>query len=285
MKKTSAVTVARQSKRRARELLDRGNNRLFLILAITLWIATAGAVYMLGGALVYAADESIFTAEPSMLAVGLTLLSYALMLVLALAVLVPMAGGVVLLARYVYEGRELEAADLFAAFGSPKQYFSCMRLGLYGLGYPVLIIAAAVLGVLVAPSVAAQAVTEAIAPIAGEQSAMYVLSYVAFAGMLAIGVGLTFLVFYLCRTAHLKTALMARGLNLRKARACTAKLLAKSDCGSLLYHFSFAGHVVLAILTVGAAAVAHGIPLALLSHQFACDCLKNAGMTKSEINK
>ncbi len=285
MKKTSAVTVARQSKRQARELLDRGNNRLFLILAITLWIATAGAVYMLGGALVYAADESIFTAEPGMLAVGLTLLSYVLMLILALLLLVPMAGGVVLLARYVYEGRELEAADLFAAFGSPKQYFLCMRLGLYGLGYPVLIIAAAVLGVLVAPSVAAQAVTEAIAPIAGEQSAMYVLSYVAFAGMLAIGVGLTFLVFYLCRTAHLKTALMARGLDLRKARACTAKLLARSDCGSLIYHFSFAGHVVLAILTVGAAAVAHGIPLALLSHQFACDCLKNAGITKSEINK
>ena len=141
MKKASAVTVARQSKSRARELLDRGNNRLWLIVAITLWIATAGTVYMLGGGLVYAADESILTAEPSMLAVGLSLLSYALMLVLALVLLVPMAGSVVLLARYVYEGRELEAVDLFAAFGSLKQYFLCMRLGLYSLGYPVLIIA------------------------------------------------------------------------------------------------------------------------------------------------
>jgi hypothetical protein len=274
VKKASAVTVARQSKQRARELLDRGNNRLWLIIAITLWIATAGTVYMLGGGLVYAADESILTAEPSMLAVGLSLLSYALMLVLALALLVPMAGSVVLLARYVYEGRELEAVDLFAAFGSLKQYFLCMRLGLYSLGYPVLIIAAAVLGVLVAPSVIAQAVTDAIAPIAGEQSAMYVLSYVAFAGMLVIGVGLTFLVFYLCRTAYLKTALMARGMSLRRAKAYTATLLAKSECGSLIYHFSFAGHVALAILTFGAAAVAHGIPFALLSHQFACDCLK-----------
>ena len=208
MRKASAVTIARQSKQRARDLLDRGNNRLWLIIAITLWIATAGTVYMLGGGLVYAADESILTAEPSMLAVGLSLLSYALMLVLALVLLVPMAGSVVLLARYVYEGRELKAVDLFAAFGSLKQYFLCMRLGLYALGYPVLIIAAAVLGVLVAPSVIAQAVTDAIAPIAGEQSAMYVLSYVAFAGMLVIGVGLIFLMNYFVkkREAELSTA-------------------------------------------------------------------------------
>ncbi len=268
---SAAMEMTRQSKRRARGLLEQGSNRIWLILAISLWIVSAGAIYLTGAGLIYAADDSVFTGEPSMLAVGLTLLSYALMLVLAIALLLPMAGGVMLLARYVYEGREIQAADLFAAFGSPLQYLRCMRLGLRGLACPVLTVVAAVLGCLTLPSTVAWAVTAAIETVAGEESAMYVLSWLAYAGTLLTGMALTLLILFLYRNAHLTSAYMARGMGWREARRCTKELLAENGCGSVYYRLSFVGHVALAVVTVGVSAVAYSIPLALLSNQFACD--------------
>ena len=269
-----AVEMTRQSKRRAKALLDKENNRIWLALAICMWIASAGAVYMLGGALVYAADESIFTAEPSVLAVGLMLLSYALMLVLALLVLVPMAGGVVLLAWYVYEGRGLEAADLLVAFDSPKRYLHCMRLGFRGLACPVLTVAAFVLGCIAVPSAVAQAVTQTIEAYPGQENAMYVLSWLAYAGAALIGIAAVVLILFLFRNAHLTSAYMARGMGRREAKNATKELLANSGCGSVYYRLSFVGHIILAVPTVGVSAVVCSIPLALLGNQFACDFQK-----------
>lgn len=266
VRKLSAVTVTRQCKSRARELLDAGHNRLWLSLAICLWIVTAGAVYLLGGGLLYAADASIFTDQPSTLAMGLVLLSYALMLLLALVLLVPMAGGIWLLARYVYEGKTLVAADLLAAFDSPKQYLHCMGVGLHGLACPLMIVAVAALGCIAAPSAAAQATSE--------MGAIYVLSWLAGTGAFLLGIALTLLMLCICRAAHLTSAYLARGMRWHEAKFRTKELLVKRGNGSLYYLLSFAGHVALAVVTVGVSAVVDGIPHALLCHQFACDHLK-----------
>lgn len=273
----AAVRATRQSKRQARELLDAGHNRLWLSLSICLWIVTAGAVYLLGAGLVYAADDSIFTDQPSLPAVGITLISYALMLLLAFFLLVPMAGGVMLLARYVYQGRLLEAADLLAAFDSPKQYFGCMKLGMYGLAHPLMTVAVALLGCIAAPA----AMSEWMHDI----GATSVLSWFSCAGVLVIGAALTFIMVVVCRTAPLKGALMARGMTWRAARAYTKDLLAKSPQGSLYYNLSFSGHVALAVVTVGVSAVIDGIGYALLSHQFSCEPLKTQEKLNEEIDK
>ncbi len=261
------IKATRQSKRQARELLDTGNNRLWMILSICLWILTAGAIYLVCSGLVYAADDSVFTEQPSTIAMGLLLLSYGLMLLLALLLLVPMAGGIMLLGRYVYEGRKLETADLFTTFDTPSQYFICMRLGLYGLAHPVLAVAVAVLGCVAAPA--------ALAELMMQMGATTVLSWVACTGVFATGLALTGLMLFICRTAHLTGAFMARGMRWRKARARTKELLARSGCGSLYYRLSFAGHAALAVATVGVSAVAYSIPLILLSNQFACDAHKS----------
>lgn len=256
-------TLTRQSKKRARELLDTGHNRLWLIFSICLWILSAGAIYLLCAGLVYAADDSIFTDQPSMLAMGLTMLAYGLMLLFVLILLVPMAGGTVLLARHVYEGRALETADLFVAFDSPGRYFRCMLIGVYGLAHPLLTVAIALLGCVAVPTVLYDAMMES--------GAISVLSGLASAGAFLIGVALVLLMLFTCRTAHLTCALMARDLTWREARKRTREILAKHRRTWLGYRLGFAGHLALAVATVGVSAVIDGIPHMLLCHQYACD--------------
>ena len=261
-----AIVTTRLCKKQARALLDAGNNRLWLSLAIVLWIASAGAIYMLGAGLTYAADSSIFTDQPSELAITLSLLSYVLMIVLALALLVPMAGGIMLLARYVYEGKRLEAGDLLAAFDSPKQYLRCMGLGLYGLMQPVMTVAVALLGCVTAPSTLSQMMRDA--------GARSVLVWLACAGVFALGTALTLTEIAVCRAAFLKGVFLARGKTWREATVRTKEILAKNGAFAFYYRWSFVGHVVLGVLTVGVSAVVDGIGHALLCHQFACDAFE-----------
>ncbi|MBQ2256108.1 MAG: hypothetical protein II330_04545, partial [Clostridia bacterium] len=74
--------LRKESKRQARLLMDEQGNRLSLVLAVCIWVATAGAIFLFCGALPYAADESVFTDQPSAFAMGLVLASYALMTLL-----------------------------------------------------------------------------------------------------------------------------------------------------------------------------------------------------------
>ena len=126
--------LIKDCKRRARVLLDTDHNRLWLILALGLWLATAGFTYMLGGALVYAANDSVFTEQPSVLATVLLIASYTLMLLLAFLLLVPMSGGVIHVSEQIYKGERVQGRDLFYAFGSFGRYVRCMRAGLRSLG-------------------------------------------------------------------------------------------------------------------------------------------------------
>ena len=264
-----AIAVVRCSKRRARELLDAGNNRLWLILSAVLWLATAGAIYLLGAGIAYAADASIFTEQPSELATTLALVSYGVMLLLAIFILVPMTGGVMLLASYIYERRMLEAADLLAAFATPRQYLRCMGLGAYGLLYPVLLVTSALLGCVAAPS--------AIAQIMREMSATSVLTWLACAGIFLAGAVLVLVVAITFRSTFVKSAFLARGMSWREACLRTRELRIRNGWFAFYYRMSFVGHVALGVLTIGVSAMIDGIGHALLSHQFACDAFETQG--------
>lgn len=261
-----AIRTAKQSKMQARALLDTGNNRMWLSLSVVLWLITAGAIYMLCAGLVYAADESIFTDQPSALAVGLTVLSYALMALSAFALLLPMTGGMMLLARRIYEGKVPEVRDLFAAFDSPKRYLCCLGLGFYGLLRPVLTLLILLLGCVAAPSVTAQIMRDA--------GAISVLIWLACAGVLALGVAAALAVMIAFRATCLKAALLSRGMPWHEACLRVREMLAKNRAFPFYYRLSFAGHAALCVLTIGVSAVIDGIGHALLCHQYACDAFE-----------
>lgn len=263
----AAVRVVRQSKKQARGLLDTGSNRLWLALSVVLWIVTAGAIYMLGAGLLYAADGSIFTDQPSALAVGMTVLSYALMLLLAILLLLPMTGGVLLLARYIYEGKRLEAGDMLAAFGSVRQYARCMGIGAYSLLQPVLIAAILLLGCIAVPSAIAQALRDA--------GARIVLVWLACSGVILVCAVLALAVMIAFRAAFLKSAFLARGASWHEACLRTGEILSKNGSFAFYYRLSFLGHVALCVLTVGASGVIDGVGHALLCNQYACDAFES----------
>lgn len=246
-------------------LLDTGGNRLWLALAICLWIATAGLIYLCCGGLVYAADESVFTDQPSVLATVLALISYALMLLLTLLVLVPMAGGVMLVAERIYLERPVRGADLFLTFSSFSCYVHCFKLGFYSLLWPILLIVTVVLsGVVAADALYTQVM---------EMSASYVLSELAAAAMLLPAAALGFLVLYICRGACVMGILMMRGMKRKEAKARMRQLCGNGGCALLYYRMSFLGWTALSVLTVGAWAVIDMLPYMLLSNQFLCDAL------------
>ena len=262
----AAIEITRQSKKRARALLDAGSNRLWLSLSAVLWMATAGAIYMLGAGLAYAADGSIFTDQPSELAITLSLLSYVLMAVLAIVFLLPMTGGVMQLARLIFEGKRLQAGDLLLAFDSPRQYFRCMGLGLYGLLYPVLTLAVALLGCVAAPSI--------LSGIMRDAGAISVLIWLACAGVAVPGGIAALAVAVAFRSACLRGAFLSRGMPWHEARLRTREIVAKNGLFPFYYRASLLGHVALSVLTIGVSAVVDGIGHALLSHQFACDAFE-----------
>lgn len=253
-------------KRQARALLDMGNNRLWLIFALGLWLATAGFIYMLGGALVYAADDSVFTEQPSALATVLLIASYALMLVLTLLLLVPMSGGVIHLSQLIYEGRRTEGRDLFYAFGSFGQYVRCMRAGLRSLGFPIFSLAS----ILIASLALASSVGQLIA----DQTAIYVLADFAFLGIILAGIALCFLVLFLFRGAFVAGVLIMRGLSRKEIKA-QKKEICRGRGGALLgYHLGFFGWAALGVATVFVSTVVDTVPYLLLCNQMLCDALK-----------
>ncbi len=263
----SLSPVIKDCKRRARVLLDMDHNRLWLIFAIGLWLATAGFIYMLGGALVYAADDSVFTEQPSVLATVMLIASYALMLVLAFLLLMPMSGGVIHVSQRICEGQRVEGRDLFYAFGSVKQYLRCTRAGLRSLGFPIFSLAL----VLIASIVLASSVGQVIA----DQTAIYVLADLAFLGIILAGIVLCFFALFLFRRAFVAGVLIMRGLP-RKEVKKQMKEICRGRGGALLgYHLSFFGWALLAVATVLVSAVVDTVPYLLLCNQMLCSALKS----------
>lgn len=262
----SLTSVVKDCKRRARALLDADHNRLWLIFAVGLWLATAGFIYMLGGALVYAADDSVFTEQPSVLATVLLIASYALMLLLAFLLLVPMSGGVIHVSQRIYEGQRTEGRDLFYAFGSFGQYVRCMRAGLRSLGFPIFSLAS----ILIASLALASSVGQLIA----DQTTIYVLADFVFLGIVLAGIALCFLVLFLLRGAFVAGVLIMRGLP-RKEVKKQKKEICRGRVGSLIgYHLSFFGWAALGVATVLVSAVVDTVPYLLLCNQMLCDALK-----------
>lgn len=257
--------MTRECKQKARELLNTGNNRLWLILSISLWIATAGMIYLLGGSLIYAGDASVMTDSPSELSMVLVVAAYALMLVLFVTVLVPMAGGVWLVAGRIYEHQEICGADLFAAFDSGKRYLLCLRLGVLSLLRPLLPLAVTVLTGLVASSLLLEQLQAL--------EATFVLVALSYAGMLIAAPALGFAVYYVCRNASVMCVLIMRGMSHREAKMRVRTLRRDSGCNLLYYRASHLGRTAVSVLTVGVYAVIDSIPHALLCHQFVCDAL------------
>jgi len=255
----------RECKIQARALLDTGNNRLWLILAIGLWLATAGLIYMLGGCLVYAADDSVFTEQPSVLANVMVIASYALMLLLAFFVLLPMSGGVTNVAKRIYEKKPIEGKDLFFAFGSVKQYGLCLKTGIYAFAWPVMIALTVVLTSLVAGSLLYESMLAS--------GAIIVLADLAWIGMLLLGPALGFLVLFISKSAFVGGVLLARGEPFRRMKKSMRYLCRGRDAAILGYRMSFAGWAALAVVTVLASAVIDTIPYLLLCNQFVCDAL------------
>ena len=274
---TVQIGLIRTCKAQARELLNVGNNRLYLAMAICLWIATAGAIFLGCGSIVYAADESVFTDQPSMLATALALLSYALMLLLALLLLVPMAGGVMLVAERIYLEKPVRGSDLFMTFSSFACYVHCFKLGLYSLLWPLMLVAVVALS----GGVAANALYEIII----DTGASSVLAELASAAMILPAAALGFLVLYICRGACVTGVLMMRGMKRKEAKFRMRRLCRKGGCALLYYRLSFLGWTALSVLTVGAFAVIDTLPYMLLSHQFLCDALIMQENKKSKINK
>ncbi|MBE6676470.1 MAG: hypothetical protein E7594_06470 [Ruminococcaceae bacterium] len=259
--------LIKDCKRRARVLLDTDHNRLWLILALGLWLATAGFIYMLGGALVYAADDSVFTEQPSVLATVLLIASYALMLLLAFLLLVPMSGGVIHVSEQIFKGERVHGRDLFYAFGSFGQYVRCMRAGLRSLGFPIISIAAILLTSLLLALTVGQMIFD--------MTAIYVFADLAFIGIILAGLALCFLVFFLFRRAFVAGVLIMRGLSRKEIKA-QKKELCRGRGGALLgYHLGFFGWVVLAVATVLVSAMVDTVPYLLLCNQMLCDALKS----------
>lgn len=265
----SLTSVVKDCKRRARALLDADHNRLWLIFAVGLWLATAGFIYMLGGALVYAADDSVFTEQPSVLATVLLIASYALMLLLTFLLLVPMSGGVIHLSQRIYERQSVEGRDLFYAFGSFGQYVRCMRAGLRSLGFPIFSLASILIASLALASSAGQMIAD--------QTTIYVLSDFAFLGIILAGIALCFLMIFLFRGAFVAGVLIMRGLP-RKEIKKQKKEICRGRGGALLgYHLSFFGWAALGVATVLVSAVVDTVPYLLLCNQMLCDALKPQG--------
>lgn len=255
----------RECKRQARALLDTGNNRLWLILSVGLWLATAGLIYMLGGSLVYAADDSVFTEQPSTLATVMAIASYAVMLLLAFFILLPMGGGVANVAKRIYEKKPIGGKDLFFAFGSAKQYGICLKTGLYAFAWPIMIALAVVLTSLVAGSLLYENMIAS--------GAIVVLANLIWIGMLLLGPALGFLVLFICKSAFVGGVLLARGERFWQMRRRMCRLCKGRGAAMLGYRMSFAGWAVLAVATVLVSAVVDTIPYLLLCNQFVCDAL------------
>lgn len=259
--------LIKDCKRRARVLLDTDHNRLWLILALGLWLATAGFIYMLGGCLVYAADDSVFTEQPSVLATVLLIASYALMLLLALLLLVPMSGGVIHVSEQIYKGERVQGRDLFYAFGSFGQYARCMRAGLRSFGFPLVSLVAILLTSL--------ALASSVGQLIADQTAIYVVADMAFIGIILAGIGLCFLVLFLFSKAFVTGVLIMRGLP-RKQIKEQRRAICKGKGGALFgYHMSFTAWTLLAVVTVLVSAVVDTVPYLLLCNQMLCDALNS----------
>ena len=257
--------LIKDCKRRARVLLDTDHNRLWLIFALGLWLATAGFIYMLGGCLVYAADDSVFTEQPSTFANVMVIASYALMLLLALFILLPMSGGVIHVSEQIYKGERVRGRDLFYAFGSFGQYARCMRAGLRSLGFPIISIAAILLTSL--------ALASSVGQLIADQTAIYVVADMAYIGIILAGIGLCFLVLLLFSKAFVTGVLIMRGLP-RKQIKEQRRAICKGRGGTLFgYHMSFTAWTLLAVATVLVSAVVDTVPYLLLCNQMLCDVL------------
>ena len=222
---------------------------------------------MLGGCLVYAADDSVFTEQPSVLATVLLIASYALMLLLALFILLPMSGGVIRVAEQIYKGEHVQGRDLFYAFGSFGQYARCMRAGLRSLGFPIISIAAILLTSLTLASSVGQLIAD--------QTAIYVVADMAFIGIILAGIGLCFLVLFLFSKAFVTGVLIMRGLP-RKQIKEQRRAICKGRGGALFgYHMSFTAWTLLAVATVLVSAVVDTVPYLLLCNQMLCDALNS----------
>lgn len=267
--------ITRSCKRQSRALLDTGNNRLWLILSVVIWIASAGAVYLLCASIVYAADASIFTDQPSMLVTGLSLGSYGLMLLLFVLLLLPLGVGVVHVSELIYQKKTVTGGDLFAAFSSWKQYFLFLKVGVYAL-LPMLMPILISLIASVASTGLLQVQTET------DIAIIVLLAFVVLFLWLVAAV-LAIVTLFLCRGRALTCAYMMRGMPLGKARARMKELCKGVGFGLVYYHLSFWGWGALAVLTVGASAVVDTIPYMLLCHQNACDCLIAQEETNQEL--
>ena len=270
--------ITRSCKGQARALLDTGNNRLWLIMSVVIWIASAGAVYLLCGSIVYAADASIFTDQPSALAIGLSLGSYGLMLLLFLLLLLPLGVGVLHVAELIYQKKTVVGSDLFAAFSSFRQYFLFLKVGVYAL-LPTLISIPVALIATLASAGLLQEQPEA-------DSATIVLQALIVLFLWLVAAVLAIIALCLCRGRALTCVYMMRGMPMGKARARMKELRKGTGFGLVYYHLSFWGWGALAVLTVGASAVVDTIPYMLLCHQNACDSLITQEETNEElINK
>lgn len=260
---SAEMDYTRDCKHRARALLDTGNNRIWLVIAIAIWIAAAGAVFLFGGSIVYASDASLFTEQPSPLAMGLLLASYGLMLVLFLLVLIPLGVGVWHTAHAIYQGNTVSGKDIFAAFSSFGKYFRFLKVGVYAL-LPLLMLIPILFLTLIALTGFSYE---------GIPGAMIVLQLFFVIVLLTIAAALFVLMLMLFRGRMLTCVYMLRGMPLVFSRARMKEVRKGTGFGLFYYHVSFWGWLALSVATVGAFAVIDTVPYMLLCHQYACDCL------------
>ena len=268
---SAEMDYTRYCKYRARVLLDTDNNRMWLIMAIVIWIASAGAVFLFGGSIVYASDASLFTEQPSPLVMGLLLASYGLMLVLLLLVLIPLGVGVLHTAHTIYQGKTVSGRDVFAAFSSFGKYFLFLKIGVYALLPLLMLIPILVLALIALTGFSYEEIP----------GAMSVLQLFFAVVLLAISAVLFVLMLLLLRGRALTCVYMLRGMPLTLSRARMKEVRKGTGFGLFFYHVSFWGWLALSVATVGAFAVIDTIPYMLLCHQYSCDYL----ITEQEINE
>lgn len=268
---SAEMDYTRDCKHRARALLDTGNNRIWLVMAIAIWIAAAGAVFLFGGSIVYASDASLFTEQPSPLAMGLLLASYGLMLVLFLFVLIPLGVGALHTAQRIYQGDTVSVKDAFAAFSSFGKYFRFLKVGVYAL-LPLLML----IPILFLTLIALTGFSYEEIP-----GAMIVLQLFVVLVLLSTSAALFVLMLMLFRGRALTCVYMLRGMPLSLARTRMTEVRKGTGFGLFFYHVSFWGWIALSVATVGAFAVIDTVPYMLLCHQYACDSL----ITQDEMNQ
>lgn len=269
--------LRKESKRQARALMDEQGNRTSLVLMVCIWVATAGAIFLFCGALPYAADESVFTDQPSALAMALVLAAYALMALLALVVLLPMGVSIVHAACRISDGEARVGVDAaFEAFGSFGRYVRFLSIGAYALLLPCLALLCLLISFLCG-SVAYSLVLE--------WSASSVWSWVA-AFVAAVPAALVAPILLLAgKGTFVTVGLVLRGMTFRAARRLGRKEIRRARFSTLFYRLSFVGWLALAVITVGATAVLDTIPYVLLCEQTLCKSLILQEKINKEINK